>query len=302
MGFGIFMHKADSIYDDRPAEWYQFPKPYLSRAMQFVGDWIIYLEPRKVKKSRGYFAMARVAEIVPDPSVPGRYRALIEPGSYLGFPNPVSFTVDDGLVERGLLNENARISGRAQAAVRPLLDSDFRRILSRGLAEFETILPRIGDVTPFASLGFDEGLQEPFAFEVERHRVEAMVSRSVRDRVFRKVVLRAYDARCGVTGLKLINGGGRAEVDAAHIRPVEQNGPDIVNNGIALSGTAHWMFDRGLIGIEDDLQIVVSRQVNDRDGVMSLINPTGKLIGPLLGRDRPHPAFLKWHRDNIFKT
>ena len=114
-------------------------------------------------------------------------------------------------------------------------------------------------------------------------------------------MLDAYDERCGVTGLKLINGGGRAEVAAAHIRPVEQNGPDIVNNGIALSGTAHWMFDRGLITLEDDLTIVISRHVNDRDGVEGLMNPTRRLIRPRLGRDRPHPAFLAWHRENCFK-
>jgi putative restriction endonuclease len=49
------------------------------------------------------------------------------------------------------------------------------------------------------------------------------------------------------SGLQLINGGSRAEVDAAHIRLVEASGPDITSNGMALSGAAHWMFDRGLI-------------------------------------------------------
>jgi putative restriction endonuclease len=68
-----------------------------------------------------------------------------------------------------------------------------------------------------------------------------------------------------------------------------------------LSGTAHWMFDRGLIAIRDDLEIMISRQVNDRDGAASLINRTGRLIGPLLERDRPHPGFLAWHRENCFK-
>jgi hypothetical protein len=87
--------------------------------------------------------------------------------------------------------------------------------------------------------------------------VSFTVSRIMRDRVFRRIVLRAYDQRCAITGLKLINGGGRAEVAAAHIRPVEASGPDIVNNGIALSGTAHWMFDRGLISLSDDLEILV---------------------------------------------
>ena len=99
----------------------------------------------------------------------------------------------------------------------------------------------------------------------------------------------------------MINGGGRAEVAAAHIRPVESNGPDVVNNGIALSGTAHWMFDRGLIGVPDDLEIMISRHVNDLDGVRGIINRTGRLMGPVAQRDRPHPVFLRWHRDNCLK-
>jgi len=123
----------------------------------------------------------------------------------------------------------------------------------------------------------------------------------VRDRVFRRLVLRAYDSRCAITGLKLINGGGRAEVEAAHIRPVESNGPDIVNNGVALSGTAHWMFDRGLLGIADDLKILVSRQVNDPSSVCAMINESGYLLPPHRLADRPHPRFLSWHRENCFK-
>nr|WP_295890012.1 HNH endonuclease [uncultured Devosia sp.] len=298
MAFAVFIHRADSIYDDSPAERYQFPAPYLERASACVGDWIVYYEPVKVRGSKGYYAIARVSQIVPDPSSPRMYLALIEPGSYLEFPNPVPFDDGTGLVERGLLNEQGRISGRAQAAVRPISPQDFDRVLERGLAEDQPLLPRVG--TPEAPLQFDEA-RAPFAYEQERERVAAMTTRVVRDRVFRRVVLRAYGERCGVTGLKLINGGGRAEVAAAHIRPVEQNGPDIINNGVALSGTAHWMFDRGLIGFSDDLEIMVSRQVNDRDGVESLINKTGRLIGPLAARDRPHPAFLNWHRENCFK-
>ena len=99
----------------------------------------------------------------------------------------------------------------------------------------------------------------------------------------------------------MINGGGRAEVEAAHIRPVEANGPDTIQNGLALSGTVHWMFDRGLIGLSDDLDILVSRQVNDRAGVEALINRTGRALAPLRAADRPHPHFLAWHREHVFK-
>ena len=302
MGLGIFIHRADSPYEDSPATQYQFPKQYLSRVAQCVGDWIVYYEPRKVLGSKGYYAIARVAQVVPDPTAPEMYLALIEPGSYLDFANPVPFEVEDELAETGLLNEQGRISGRAQAAVRPISPRDFDRILSRGLAEDRPVLPRVGmpDASLEMPLQFDEA-QAPFAYEQERERIERLTSRVVRDRVFRRVVLRAYDERCAVTGLKLINGGGRAEVAAAHIRPVERSGPDIINNGVALSGTAHWMFDRGLISFTDEMEIVVSRHVNDRDGVESLINRTGRLIGPLAARDRPHPAFLGWHRENCFK-
>lgn len=123
----------------------------------------------------------------------------------------------------------------------------------------------------------------------------------MRDRVFRKIVLRSYGSRCAITGLKSINGSGRAEVEAAHIRPVEADGPDIVSNGIALSGTAHWMFDRGLISLDDDLQILVSRHVNDAEGVAAMLNDSRRALLTRRDTDRPHPAFLSWHRQNCFE-
>lgn len=300
MGFAVFIHRSDSIYDDHPTESYQFPASYRTRAEGCVGDWVVYYEPVKVSGTRGYFAVAKVQQIILDPVASGMYRALIEPGTYLPFANPVPFQDGDGLVERGLLNEMGRISGRAQAAIRPLAAPDFNRIISRGLPEDDVELPRVGDLDPQA--GFAESQALFNVIDEVQERARRLASRAVRDRVFRRVVLRAYDSRCVVTGLKLINGGGRAEVEAAHIRPVEMGGPDIVINGLALSGTAHWMFDRGLIGVADDLRILVSGRVNDREGVEALLNPTGHILPPANKRDQPHPQFLQWHRENCFKA
>ncbi|SEC69062.1 putative restriction endonuclease [Rhizobiales bacterium GAS188] len=298
MGFGVFIHRSDSIYDDSPAEQYQFPGQYLRRAEACIGDWIIYYEPRKVAETRGYFAVAKVQQVISDPATPRMYLALIEPGSYLDFANPVPFSGRDGVVERGVLNQQGRVSGRAQSAVRPITPSDFNRIIALGLDQSEPLLPRVDEAIP--SFGIQEE-QVPFEFEQNRDRVSYITSRIVRDRVFRLIVLRAYDERCAVTGLKLINGGGRAEVAAAHIRPVEANGPDTVSNGIALSGTAHWMFDRGLISLADDFAILISRQVNDPDGVRAFINKTGRAVAPRRAFERPHPHFLQWHREHCFK-
>ncbi|RWK47874.1 HNH endonuclease [Mesorhizobium sp.] len=296
MGFGVFIHRPDSIYNDRPAEQYQFPRPYLRRAEACVGDWIIYYEPSKVDGTRGYYAVAKVQQIIPDPVTADMYLALIEPGTYLDFVNPVPFNGTDGLVERGLFNDQGRISGRAQSAVRPISPADFNRIIDLGLDTNGSLLPRVDE----AGTGFQDE-QAPFEFEPSRDRVSYIGSRIVRDRIFRRIVLRAYDERCAITGLKLINGGGRAEVSAAHIRPVEANGPDIINNGIALSGTAHWMFDRGLISLSDDLEILISRQVNDLDSAQKFINKTRRALPPGRQFELPHPRFLQWHREHCFK-
>jgi putative restriction endonuclease len=131
MGYGVFIHRSDSIYDDSPAERYQFPSQYLGRVQSCVGGWIIYYEPRKAANTRGYFAVAKVERVVPDPTKSDMYLALIEPGSYLDFVNTVPFTDTDGVIERGVLNEQGRISGRAQSAVRPISRNDFDRIVAR---------------------------------------------------------------------------------------------------------------------------------------------------------------------------
>jgi putative restriction endonuclease len=294
----VFLHREDSRYDDLPAERYQFPQQYLSRASQFVGDWIIYYEPRRGPTAKGYYAIARVERIVPDPRAEGMHLALIEPGSYLPFERPVPFSGPGGVVERGVLNEQGRISGRAQAAVRPISIEDFNRILDLGIPDEVPVLPR---ADPPLGTGLAEE-RSPFVFETERERVAAYTNRIVRDRVFRKIVLDAYDCRCAITGLKFINGGGRAEVQAAHIKSVEANGPDIITNGIALSGTAHWMFDRGLISLSDDLEVLVSRQVNDVESVWGLVNKTKRASVPANPAHRPHPSYLAWHREWCFKV
>ncbi|MEM9063326.1 MAG: HNH endonuclease [Pseudomonadota bacterium] len=298
MANGIFLHRSDSLYDDVPSEKYQFPKQYKSRVDQCIGDWIVYLEPSKVKESRGYFGVAKVQMVIEDPDIDGMFVALMEPNSYLDLATPVAFNGEHGIVEQSVLNNEGRISGRAQAAVRIVPTDDFVRIVELGLAD-EALLPRSDQSD---QSGFNDA-QEPFSFDIphERRVEQQLISRPIRDRAFRRTVLRAYCERCAMTGLKIINGGGRAEVEAAHIKPVEHDGPDIVSNGLALSGTAHWMFDRGLLGVDDSLGIMISRHVNDVGAVTGLINDSQKLLLPSRQNDRPHPIFLRWHRENCFK-
>jgi len=277
--FGVFIHREDSRYDDHPSERYQFPSSYLSRAMQFERGWVLFYEPTKVRESRGYYAVGRIEKIVPDPSKSGMYLALIEPGSYFEFSQNVPFKNDQGLLERGLYNDAGKISGRAQSAVRPISESDFNRILDAGLNDIETLLPRI-DERDLDALRVEEG-QTPFEYEVSRERQILSGSRAIRSPIFRKLVLNAYDE---------------------NIRAVEHKGPDSVQNGMALSGTVHWMFDRGLLSLADDMEIMVSRHVNDIASVEKLIHKSFRATPPNNERNAPHPAFLKWHRENCFKV
>lgn len=292
---GVFVVGSHSIYEDEPERFYRFPTRWMANASKVVGDWIIYQEPRRAGK-RGYYAVAKVEKIVPDPAIQGMYLALIEPGSFLEFGRDVPFQLDGQAVERGLLNPDGRLNnGRAIQSIRTISDADFNRIVGLGLIEEDELLPRVD-----ADGAARRVREEQIPWEGPVDRATMLVSRTVRDRQFRKRVLDVYDCRCALTGMKLINGGGRAETQAAHIMSVGAGGPDVVANGIALSGTIHWMFDRGLISLSDAGEILLSRKINDIESVEKLIHGDRKARLPTSPAHRPHARYLAWHRSECF--
>ena len=62
------------------------------------------------------------------------------------------------------------------------------------------------------------------------------------------------------------------------------------------------MFDRGLIALKDDLEIMISRQANDPEGIRAMVNKNGYALAPPNVIDFPHPLYLAWHRENCFKA
>lgn len=291
----VLMHKASSIYDDEPDRVYDFPKRYLKPIREAVGDWIVYFEPVKAG-SRGYFAVARIGSVIAKPGAEGRYLALIEPGSYLPFDVEVPRSLDGQMLESVLAEPDGRAKrgGLGQSAVRRLPEEDFARIVNLGLPEELVWIEasRYGGPPP--------GLAES-AQTFERPVIERLTSRAYRDVAFRRKVREAYDHRCAMSGLRLRNGGGRPEVQACHIRPVAHQGTDAVHNGLALSSTLHWMFDRGLILVaEDGATILISHNKVPGDVVDRLLTPDRKLLRPKAAWDAPHPENLRWHRENVF--
>jgi putative restriction endonuclease len=291
----VLLHKADSIYEDEPDVVYDFPRSYLKAVQEAVGDWAIYYEPVKAGP-RGYFAVAKIARIIPKPRHEGRFLALIEPGSFLPFDREVPRLLDGRPLESALTEPDGspKKGGAVQLAVRRLPERDFARIINIGLpvdleeqeaGRYDPQRPQVDD----AQVAF------------ERPILERLSRRPYRDVAFRRKVREAYDYRCAMSGLRLRNGGGRPEVQAAHIRPVASQGSDSVRNGLALSGTLHWMFDRGLISVEEDCEtILVSRNKVPGDVVNRLLPADGKLIKPKERIHLPHPENLRWHRENVF--
>lgn len=311
----IFTTKVSPGYDDLPEIRYHFPKTYLRQAAQAVGDWVIYYEPRRSSPdlmSRGgrqaYFATALLERIVPDPVREDHYYA--EVSNFLEFVRAVPFTEGalyyeeslrkaDGSTNKGAFGRSVRTITNAEYDL--IWRAGFGHVL--GLEARERTAPDApeepSEPLPIVAEergSFDYDLSE----QTDRAIVLQLVSRPFRDRAFAAAVKQAYRDTCAVTGLKIINGGGRSEVQAAHIRSVQQQGPDSVRNGIALSGTAHWMFDRGLISVADDYSILVAER-HLPEAALRLLNAERRLSLPERAELRPHSRYLAHHRQTCFK-
>ena len=292
----VFTARIYSKYDDLPEVKYHFPKTYLNFAKDTVGDWVVYYEPRRKTRDassggrQAYYATAKVTHIAPDPEKEDHFYAFVS--DYLEFDRAVPFKEGGDFHESGLQRADGGTSkGAFGRAVRHISDTEYSGILRSAFTDLITENKQL--VTP-ANVS-DE---EPAVYY--RPLIEHVSRRLFRDAAFSRQVKQAYDNTCAFTGIQLINGGGRSEVQAAHIRPVADLGPDSVRNGIALSGTVHWMFDRGLISLDDDYSILTC---NDRtpDPILGMFNQSGQLNLPGPEMLYPHKQFMFYHRENVFK-
>jgi putative restriction endonuclease len=284
-----------SVYDDLPELRYHFPRTYLNQIQAAVGDWIVYYEPRRSQGGgrQAYFAMARITRIVVDTEREDHFYAYMD--GYQEFSTPVPFQ-ESGHYQESLLMkaDGSTNKGAFGRAVRPLLPVEFEAIIragfSRGLEPWETV----------DAQGTGAQAEEEVIEYSNRPMIEQWVSRPFREAAFRHKVRQAYQNTCAFSGLRLINGGGRPEVQAAHIRPVAANGPDSARNGLALTGTLHWLFDRGLLAVGDDHSILLSPQGVPED-LSRLLRPERRILLPEIPNQHPHSSFLSWHRENVFK-
>lgn len=300
---GVFDTKSGSGYDDS-SERYHFParKDYLDVAHAVVGDWVLYREPQRNGGRRAYIGTALVVAVEPDLRQPDH--AYVHVQDYLPFEPPVPFAAaPEGTYWEERLRavpDPRRIGQHLQGkSMRTISDEDFSAIVAAGLGETlsaENLIrygPGLAEGAAIPLSGYPPTPGEDFVRRIE----QTLVNRKVRDANFRRLVCQAYDDTCAVTGLRIINGGGRSEVQAAHIWPVETGGPDVVQNGMALSGTVHWLFDRHLISVTDDYRLLVA---HNRVPVELRSLFERQMDRLRLPEDRslwPHPKYVRRHRE-----
>jgi putative restriction endonuclease len=276
---------TNNLYGDALPDYYEFGSRYLDDMRSCVGDWVVFRQPRSDNGDMRYFAIA-IVDAISEPSASGRYVANLR--DFAAFGERVSWRTKTGDYREASLNAvtprdrmGYYLEGRS---VRQIGDQDFAEIVDIGLE---------------VSIANDESAKHAPILNFERLRRDSTESRSIRDRAFSKAVISAYQGRCAVTGL-IIKSGKKFEAQAAHIWSVADGGPDAVQNGVALSATAHWLFDNGVISLMNDFSLKINKKILP-GGYLNLIGDREKLIilpsNPTL---RPHVEYIT--RSKFYKN
>ncbi|MEZ5301213.1 MAG: HNH endonuclease [Verrucomicrobiales bacterium] len=93
------------------------------------------------------------------------------------------------------------------------------------------------------------------------------------------------------------------EVQAAHMVPLSKGGADDLRNGIALTGTLHWAFDRGFFGIQGNREVYVPEIIRGDRRNNWLAQFHGKAINEAGDpKYRVNELAIEWHLENVVNT
>lgn len=123
-----------------------------------------------------------------------------------------------------------------------------------------------------------------------------------RDATWRQAILEAWDRSCAFCGFDGSLGGSPVGLEAAHVRWFTHDGPDELDNGLALCALHHKLLDRGAIGLADPETVVVSTAFAARSEVgRALYDIHGRRLRPRPGTPLPAEAHVDWHTHEVFK-
>lgn len=126
--------------------------------------------------------------------------------------------------------------------------------------------------------------------------VPTLANRRVNQDYFRKLVLASYDGRCAATGIDSLS-----LLVAGHIVPWSKSPEHRVSpaNGICLNNLFDRAFDRGLIAIGADLEIIYSSRLPHE--TVSIMRKIAFDKIKLPTRFRPDRQYFELHRQEYFR-
>jgi len=119
---------------------------------------------------------------------------------------------------------------------------------------------------------------------------------------FRRVVLNAYSYQCAICGYGGRMDGNTAGIEAAHIKWHAFDGPDMINNGMAMCSLHHKLFDLGTFGLTDAMTVIPSSRANG-PGLEALLfqYEHQEICLPRNPDDLPSEEYIAWHRREVYK-
>lgn len=123
------------------------------------------------------------------------------------------------------------------------------------------------------------------------------------DQGFRRVIVKIYDHRCALCGIRIVTADGHSAIAAAHIITWSLSHNDNPRNGLALCQLCHWTFDEGLVTFSDDYHTRISPQLPATPNLPGhLLTFAGrKLLGPVDDALWPFVESMQWHRQEKFR-
>jgi len=150
---------------------------------------------------------------------------------------------------------------------------------------------------PAENIQTDDELESIEDFTGKTKRV--ITEQRIRQQFFRRAVLSSYHGRCCMSGLS----DSRLLI-ASHIVPWSKDRHNRLNprNGLCLSALHDKAFDRGLISLDDDFRVMLSKELEQRDEafVREFFHPLAGQTITLPERFTPDRGFLARHRDVVF--
>ena len=125
---------------------------------------------------------------------------------------------------------------------------------------------------------------------------------AVRDQGFRKAIVKAYDHRCVLCGIRLVTLDGLTAATAAHIIPWSVSYNDDPRNGLCLCRLCHWAFDVGLATITTRYRVRLSQQMSSAGNIAGYLSTldTRPIFEPQETLFNPDAHALSWHLANVF--